>query len=108
MTRSILIALTGLAAFGCGRPPELDFTTLTPDERTAIELSIQFEIDENLKWGRPTRVDPLGPGWETVLGDRLDCYQVRFATPEQEMPLLGDRAIYVNVRSRKVILAPRD
>ncbi len=106
--RRLLTVLFAVAVIGCGRPPALDPNTLAPDQRIAFELAEPYERDKRLNWGRPIGVDPLGPGWEQVLGERADGLQVRFRTPDDEIPLLGERAILVNVKTQKAILAPRD
>ncbi len=99
--------LTGCARTG-GPQFDIDIESLKPVERSAVELAMKLTRDQGLKWGKPIGIAPLGPGWEPVLGERGDCYQVRFRTPEKEIPTLGDRAVLVNAKTGKAILAPRD
>jgi hypothetical protein len=108
MRRSLTATLFAASlVVGCARAP-LDPGALAPEERTAVELAVRLEKEQRLDWGRPIAIRPIGPGWEAVLGVGPGRFNVVFPTPDREIPTLGDRAILVNAKSGKAIIAPRD
>lgn len=110
MNRRTFAVFAILGLVGCtdpkNRPIPLD--SLSPDEKKAVGLAKALLAEEKIDWGDPTAVKPLGPGWEAIMGERANCLLVVFATPEKELPLLGDRTVMVNVSSGKAMISPRE
>lgn len=98
----------GCARSGAGNQLPLDLEQLTPIERKAVELTMKHALAQGLKWGKPYAIKPLGPGWEGVLGGGEGCFELVYPTPDREVPLLGERALLVNAKTGKVLVAPRD
>jgi hypothetical protein len=118
-----LIAWLGVAAFmlascgGCeeaappqGHVPPKDAgppLRLTPEEHKAVDLAQAFLANKGMDWGKPFRFEPQRGVPETLVGKGEDTYLLFYRTPDDEMKLLGDRSIFVNLRTGAVALQPR-
>ncbi len=96
------IALSFVA--GCQQSPSLP--VLSPKERGAVDLAQTFLAQEATDWGQPSRVARTEV--EYVPGmTGADVYVVTYATPPDEVKLLGDRAVVVDIKTGRVRFVPR-
>jgi hypothetical protein len=116
--QSVVTAALVLLLVGCSaapqpgpRPPgkagQAALGQLTPDEQKAVRLAQEFLENKKTDWGSPTQVEreqaEVLPGFK---GEGV--YRVSYATPPDELPLLGDRGVIVDVKTGRTAYVPRD
>ena len=68
-----------------------------PHFELAHQLSSHFLADNNVDWGEPMSMHVEG-----------SVYWVTYATPRDEVPIVGHRSVLVNVTDRAVEFVGRD
>jgi hypothetical protein len=72
---------------------------MTAAEKKAVKLAQAFLAKKGVKWGKPARV---------TRAREKNTFVVVYPTPDKEKLVLGDRAVRVNIATRKVAFVPRE
>ena len=71
-------------------------------------LAKKFLAETGTDWGEPTAAERQGADFEAEVGKGEDVFWVYYATPGDEMKVLGPRSVVVNSRTGKAAFVPRD
>jgi len=99
MRISILLALLILLTLSCTRnkgPNSPTFPECNLSEEAATIKATSFYRANNLDWGQPLRIDYAN-----------GKYYLYFPTPQQEIPLLGYRGIWVDCKTSETMFVLR-
>jgi hypothetical protein len=73
---------------------------MTPAEKKAVQLAQAFLAKKKVKWGKPVKV--------TREAKEKRVFLIVYPTPAREKTLLGDRAVRMNIATKKVAFVPRE
>jgi hypothetical protein len=80
---------------------------LTAEEQRAVDLAQAFLAKAKADWGAPAQVHrATGEHHPGLAG--ASVYNVIYPTPNDELRLLGDRAVVVDVKTGQVEFIPRE
>jgi hypothetical protein len=96
----LVALLLALAGAGCSnKPPSVPpAAPANADEQKAVDLAQQYLDRSNLNWGAPKEIKPL---------PEAGTFSLSYSTPEDEVKVIGDRAVTVNVKTGEVKPVPR-
>jgi hypothetical protein len=89
-------------------PPKAAPREWSPEQQKVVNLAKEFLKKNGTDWGEPEAVNRQGKDYETEGGKGEDVFWVSYATPTDEVKVLGPRSVVVNVRTGKAAFVPRD